>query len=136
MHKALKASCISASLIFSPLTVAGDYEKYCPENLSDPGTLVVCSVAREINVPPLKVGAAMVLASLQMTGTYCDFKFTRKFLNGRMAAENDLEVKGAVHYLIGRYRDKPPPGYNGDKRVFCKMQYESFGPRSDSPIFR
>jgi len=124
------------SLIFSsPVFASEDYKKFCT-NTKDTTTALVCKVSKNLGVSPMKVGGAMVIASIQMTGTYCNFSFTNSFLESRMRLESDQEVASVVRHLITMYKDKPPPGFNGDKKVFCKMQYETLNAQSNSKIFK
>ena len=113
---------------------ASDSSKLCA-NPSDPSTILVCNLSREFGISPLKVGTGMVLASVQMTGTFCQFNFSRKFLDWRIKTETDQDIAAVVRHLVTFYRDKSPPGFNGDKKVFCTMQYQTFGPRSNERLF-
>lgn len=117
------------------LSANSEFERFCNPP-SEPTSQTVCALSKELNVSPLKTGTGMLLASLQITGTYCNFSFTKKFIDMRLKFEADLEIAKVVRHLIASYRDKSPPGYNGDPRVFCKMQYETFGSRSKEKIFQ
>jgi len=123
-------------LFFSSSAIASEeYKKFCT-NPKDATTILVCAVSKNLGVSPMKVGGAMVIASIQMTGTYCNFSFTNKFLETRMRLESDQETASVVRHFITMYKDKPPPGFNGDKKVFCKMQYETLNSQSSSKIFK
>jgi hypothetical protein len=111
-----------------------EYKKFCSK-ITDPSTELVCAVSNKLNVDPLKVGLAMVFASVEMTGTFCNFRFSQKFLESRINVETDQEVARVVAFLIGAYERKPPPGFNGDRNVFCNLQWQTFGPRSKERFF-
>jgi hypothetical protein len=112
-----------------------DYSRYCtsPKDLN---TQMVCALSKQLDTSPVKVGMAMVFASIEIGGTYCDFGFSRKFLDTRIKVLSDLEVDKVVKFLVSSYSGKPPPGYTGDDKHFCKMQYETFGPRSQEKFYR
>ena len=103
--------------------------------ITDQSTELVCAVSNKLNVNPIKVGFAMVFASVEMTGTYCNFSFSQKFLESRIKVETDQEVAKVVAFLISSYEGKPPPGFNGDRKVFCNLQWQTFGPRSKEKFF-
>jgi hypothetical protein len=136
MRKSLtfKLLCLLIFIYSSGVVMADDFDRFCnpPTEMT---SQLVCGLAREQRVSPLKAGIAMTMASLQMTGTFCNFSFNQNFLERRMKVENDYEIAKVVKHLISVYRGKPPPGFNGDQKVFCKMQHESFGPRSTAKIF-
>ena len=131
----IKYLLITLSLFSSCAFAQSDYNKYC-NSPKDQSTQMICSLSRQLGVSPLKVGAGLVFASIEMSGVYCNFGFSRKFLDSRIKLESDLDVTKVVKYLITAYSGKPPPGYTGDDRVFCKMQYETFGPYSKEQFFR
>lgn len=112
-----------------------EYQKYCTSPQEE-STQLVCALSKNLGVPPLKVVMAMTFAAIDMTGTYCNFSFTKTFIDARMKLYSDNETMKVVTHLVTAYKNKPPPGFTGDKLVFCHMQYETFGPRSDSPFFR
>jgi len=127
--------CLATTL--SPESKAqSDYSKYCLGQDHSQSTQLVCALSRKLEIPPTKIGLAMVFASIQMTGTYCKLNFTRAFLDARIKAETDPEIAKASRFLIELYKEKPPPGYNGDDKVFCKIQRETFGPDSQAKFFQ
>ncbi len=111
-----------------------EYKKYCSK-INDQTTELVCAVSNQLNINPIKISLAMVLASVEMTGTYCNFNFSRKFLDLRIKIETDLEISKAIIFLISTYRGKPPPGFKGDRKVFCNLQWQTFGPRSKENFY-
>ena len=121
-------------LISSSVYADSNYDKYCltPE---DPSVAMICKISKNLNVPVEKTGAAMMFASVDMIGTYCNFSFNKKYLDAKMKIEKDQDIVKATRFLISSYRGKPPPGFNGDRKVFCKMEYEMFGPHSNEKFF-
>lgn len=110
------------TLSWCEIIAASEFDAICLDK-KNPVDKMVCDLSDKLHVPPEKIGIGMVLASAEITGTYCDFEFTEKFLEIRLDKENDLDVKKVVKFLISFYKDKPPPNFNGDKKVFCKMEY-------------
>ena len=136
MRKNLTFKLLSVLIFILSIEIvkADDFDKFCNPPTETTSKLV-CGLAREQRVSPIKAGIAMSMASIQMTGTFCNFSFTQNFLDSRIKVESDYEIAKVVKHLISIYRDKPPPGFNGDPKVFCKMQHETFGPRSTAKIF-
>ncbi len=126
--------CVFVLTQHNALATPADYDRVCNSRL-DPTTEMVCNLALTLDASPLKVGAGMVMANIQMTGTYCNFNFSRRFLDARLKFETDQENARIVRFLINQYRGKPPPGFNGDPKVFCKITYDTFGPRSRERFF-
>ena len=133
----MKNVFIAALFCFSPLVVnaQSEFQKYC-HSPTDQSTKFICNLSQDLGIPPLKVTAAMVFASVEMTGAYCNFSFTRKFIETRINLYNDNEIARAATYLITMYNNKPPPGFTGNKSVYCHTQYETFGPRSTEDFYR
>ena len=112
-------------LISQNSSANSDYETFCLKR-DNPSDKIVCNLSDKLKISPTKVGVGMMLASLEMTGTFCDFDFSDNFLDYRIQQENDIEVRKVVEFLIAFYSNKSPPGFNGDKKVFCKLQYSTY----------
>jgi len=126
-------------VVFLPSTLGAtppNWAEYCQPTPRDQGTQLVCALSKSTDVSPIKVGSAMALASIQMTGTFCNFRYSQKTAIALMKVEADPEVSKVMKFLISSYRGKPPPGFSGDEKVFCKLQYELFGPGSAEKLFK
>ena len=101
MRKSLifKLLCLLIFIYSSGVVKADDFDKFCnpPTEMT---SQLVCGLAREQRVSPIKAGIAMTMASLQMTGTFCNFSFNQNFLESRMKVESDYEIAKVVKHLI------------------------------------
>ena len=122
------------SLLENQALAESSYDKFCriPE---DGNIAMLCKISKSINVPVDKVGIGLIFASVDMIGTYCDFSLSRKYLYSRMKVGSDPEIDKSIGFLMIPYRGKPPPGFKGDKKVFCKVEYDMLGPSSKEKFF-
>jgi hypothetical protein len=112
-----------------------DFERFCkPPN--EPTSQVVCGLAVTLNVPVMQAGVGSMIASIYMTGNYCNFRFSKSFADFQSRYKNNSQVQKVIDHLKKIYEGKLPPGHNGDTKFFCTTNYEMLGPSSTSRMFQ
>lgn len=114
---------IPLGLLFITNTYAQNDDVYC-EKSEDKNIAVMCKIAKNINIPVIKVAAAQAIASIEATAIHCSFKLTNDYINAKQKMIADSEFKKAFDLLFESAKLNPPSNLT----THCPNAYNMVGP--------